>query len=155
MGAAQPLSQATADGAEIVRLKARYCHAVDATIQDPARIDELLELLHDDVVVDYGAVGGAGCGKAEVRRLVQERLCAALVWSFHVASNPVLERTGEDTATGCWYVQAYGVFRATPAAGPQPVWGRYHERYERTAAGWKIRELVLTLETPTPTPTAP
>lgn len=152
MHAALPPFQATADGAEIVRLKALYCHAVDATIQDPARVGELLELLHDDVVVDYGAVGGAGRGREQVRRLYQERLCAALAWSFHVASNPILERTGEDTATGCWYVQAYGVFRAAPAAGPQPVWGRYHERYERTATGWKIRELVLTLESPPKAP---
>lgn len=152
MDAAQPPFQATADGAEIVRLKARYCHAVDATIKDPARVGELLELLHDDVVVDYGAAGGAGRGKEQVRRLYLEQLCAALAWSFHVASNPILERTGEDTATGCWYVQAYGVFRAALAAGPQPVWGRYHERYERTATGWKIRELVLTLESPPKAP---
>jgi hypothetical protein len=142
---AQTLS--AADEAAIIGLKARYCHAVDATIRDPGQVGELLELLHDDVVVDYGTIGSCR-GKEQVRRLYEETLCSMLAWNFHVASNPIPERTGETTATGRWYVYAHGVYRAALAAGPQPVWGRYHERYERTAAGWKIRELQLIVDTP-------
>lgn len=130
---------------EILTLKSRYCFAVDATIQDPSRVDALLELMTDDVVLDYGAAG-VHSGHEAVRRFYCETLTAALAWSFHSASNPVLTATDATHATGDWYVHAFGIYRAALAAGPQPVWGRYREEYVKTAAGWRIHRLKLLLE---------
>jgi hypothetical protein len=103
------------------------------------------------VVVNYGP-SGTFTGKAQVTFLFQSVLPQVFAWSFHTPLNPVITVASPTTASGDWYVHALGVYKTAYQAGPQPVYGRYHDTYVRTAQGWKFRTITLTIDTP---PTGP
>jgi ketosteroid isomerase-like protein len=68
-----------------------------------------------------------------------ERTFAA---TSHHVSNIQLTFEDDDTARGLTYLYAW--HRYVDGSPDGELWGRYHHRFERTAAGWKIAELVLT-----------
>ena len=60
----------------------------------------------------------------------------------HHVSNIQLTFEGPDRARGITYLYAWHRYRDGSPDGE--LWGRYHHRFERTAAGWRIAGLVLT-----------
>jgi hypothetical protein len=132
---------------DIIKLKARYSFAVDLVTKSPSQINQLTDLMTDDIVVDYGP-SGVYSGKAAVANFFQNILPQAVAWGFHMPQNPVIEVTNNTTATGEWYVHAYGVYNGAFAAGPVPVFGRYHDTYVKTAKGWLFKTITLTIDTP-------
>lgn len=143
-------SRELSDTAKIIELKTRYAYAVDDAAKDPSKSAAITDTMTDDVVVVYDTAG-TFTGKAAVQNFFQNLLPLSIAWSFHLPLQPLIEITGPDTATGRWYVLAYGVYK--PYYGPPvTVYGRYREEYVRTASGWKIKRLDLKLDFP---PTGP
>lgn len=134
----------------IRELKFKYSRAFDAVVADPGRIDELLALFTDEVCVDYGLYGRF-YSKSSLRYLYQYVLPTLNAWSFHVASQPIIN-INNGIASGSWRGVVHTVSRANYAAGPQPTFVRYDDRYQRTASGWKFRALTVHFEAP---PTGP
>ncbi len=141
----------TASTLSIIKLKSKYSFAVDLVTKDPSKINQLTDLMTDDIVVDYGP-SGIYTGKAAVANFFQNILPQAIAWGFHMPQNPVIEITGNRTATGDWYVHALGVYKSAYAAGPQPVYGRYHDTYSKSQGEWKFKTIQLIVDMP---PTGP
>ncbi len=135
---------------EIQTLRARYTYALDATISDPRRIEELLSLFADDGCADYESFGFAR-GKPALRTFFTVNMPSIIAWTFHTALNPVLD-VGLINAYGTWYFNARAVFKANYAAGPQAFFGSYEEEYVRTLTGWKFRVVLAHFSAP---PTGP
>ena len=141
----------TANILAIIKLKSQYSFAVDLVTKDPSQINQLTDLMADDIVVDYGP-SGVYTGKTAVANFFQNILPQAVAWGFHMPLNPIINVTSPKAATGDWYVHALGVYKSAYAAGPLPVFGRYHDTYVRTSDGWRFKTITLTLDTP---PTGP
>ena len=60
----------------------------------------------------------------------------------HHVSNIQLTFEGPDHARATTYLYAWHRYR--DGSPDSELWGRYHHRFERTAAGWRIAGLVLT-----------
>lgn len=133
----------------IEELKSAYVYAIDAITRDPSRIDSLLALLVDEICVDYGPFG-IFRGKEDIRNLFQVTVPTTAVWSFHVASHPILVINGA-RGTGVWKVVSGGVLTADPT-GVQQFYATYQDEYVKTARGWKFKVIKVLFDTP---PTSP
>lgn len=138
------------DDNSIRELRFKYSNAFDAIVANPNRVDELLNLFADDLCVDYG-IFGRFYNKTSLRYLFQYVVPAVNAWSFHVASQPIIN-INNGVASGSWRGVVHAVSRANYAAGPQPTFLRYSDRYQRTAGGWKFRAITVRFDVP---PTGP
>lgn len=113
-----------------------YCRGVDS-------IDEsvLNTCFTDDCVVDYGpGMGGPRRG----RQVIVAGLVAGLpnfAATQHQVSNVEIAFDGADAARGITYVTAW--HRFSDGRPDAVLRGQYHDRFERTASGWRIAERVL------------
>jgi hypothetical protein len=57
----------------------------------------------------------------------------------HLIGNIAIEFTGDDTATAVSYVRAWHRY-PDPERPDMVLWGEYHDRWERIADTWRIRE---------------
>lgn len=137
------------DKQAIEELKAAYIFAIDAVLVDAAKIDSLLVLLHDDICLDYGPLG-IHRGKQEVRHFFQVTAPAAGVWSFHVASHPILVVHGT-RATGVWKLFTAAVARSDTSQ-VQYAYASYQDEYVKTADGWKFKVIRVLFDLPPTTP---
>ncbi len=96
--------------------------------------------LADDVTADYGASMGTAhrfTDRAAVLDFMRSSL-PANVLSEHRVTHPEITLTGPDTATGIWYLQDRVIM---PDYDLMLIGAAfYHDRYVRTADGWKISE---------------
>jgi len=113
-----------------------YCRGVDSIDGDL-----LSTVFAEDCLVDYGpAMGGPRRGR--------EAIVAGLVsglpryaGTHHQVSNIQICLDGESAASAVTYVTAWHRF---DDGRPDAVfYGQYHDRFERTADGWRIAERVL------------
>lgn len=115
---------------ELRDLVAAYAHAADS-----GRFDEVVALFADDGVLETpdriehrgregirAFLGGTGAALAGATTVPLIR---------HYVSNLRLAVTGTDDATGAAY------FLVVTERGPDH-WGRYRDRYVRTAEGWRF-----------------
>ena len=60
----------------------------------------------------------------------------------HLISNIAITFTGPATATAVSYVRAWHRYVSVPGAHKPDLvlWGEYHDRWVRTASGWRIAE---------------
>lgn len=143
---------------EICELKARYCRLVDThsweEFESLFTIDVEVDI-SDDVPADQG--GGVFTGRD---RLVQNtRFFMDPGESAHHVHGSEIAFDGADHARAIWSMYDRVIF---PNGGPVPFYGKtshgfYHERYVRTADGWKISSLRLqrtatTIEVKPPAP---
>lgn len=142
--------QRAEDDNAIRELRFKYSRAFDAVVANPGNVDEILNLFADDLCVDYG-VFGRFYNKNGLRYLFQYVIPAFNAWSFHVASQPIIN-VNNGIGSGSWRGVVHAVARANYAAGPQPTFLRYNDRYQRTATGWKFRAITVHFEAP---PTGP
>lgn len=117
----------------IKRVKYRYLRALDTR-----KWDAFAATLTDDIVAEYGASVGKEHRFTD-RGSLLDYMRSALrpnVISEHRVTNPEITLEGPDTASGIWYLQDRVIvadhnFMLIGAAF-------YHDRYRRTADGWKI-----------------
>jgi 3-phenylpropionate/cinnamic acid dioxygenase small subunit len=57
----------------------------------------------------------------------------------HLIGNIAIEFTGDDTATAVSYVRGWHRY-PDPERPDMVLWGEYHDRWERIADTWRIRE---------------
>lgn len=122
-----------ADWLAVANLKAAYCRLLDT--KDWEGWGQLFtEDIHLDVTGSGGqVVVGRDAVVASVRGAIESAKTA------HQVHFPEIAIDG-DTATAIWPMQDRVVWDGRGLTG----WGHYHERYVRTANGWRIAELNLT-----------
>lgn len=137
--------QALEDIATLHALKARYAEAADAkytpdgqrspdeTFQRAARAQA--ECFTEDGVWEGGAFGGDLIGRTA---LYDNFLRAPWRYAMHFYQAPSLTLHG-DTATGKWLLWQTAVREADGEV--VLLSGRTHERYRRTAEGWRIERM--------------
>ena len=131
----------------IKKLKASYCHLVDAGVAgDASKLDELMTHFTDDAWADFELLGRHE-GKEAVTVLFKKIVPSAISYSAHMVANPIIEVDG-DTARGRWYVHVPLTGRTQNLAG----WlqGRYDEEYVKMAGTWKWKSITTTFDHITP-----
>jgi ketosteroid isomerase-like protein len=123
------------DRQAIVDLVHAYCRNVDLV-----DAEAVAALFTDDCVVDSGPGLGEPTHGAAV---LAERLASGLprfaATSHHVSNIQIEFGDSGDAATGCTYLYAWHRF-PDPAQPDAHLWAQYHDRFVRTAAGWRIAE---------------
>ena len=117
----------------IKQVKYRYLRALDTK-----HWDAFAETLAEDITADYGASMGIAHqfnDRAAVVDFMRSSL-PANVLSEHRVSHPEISLTGPDSASGIWYLQDRVIM---PDYDLMLIGAAfYHDRYTRTADGWKI-----------------
>jgi ketosteroid isomerase-like protein len=124
------------DRRAIEELIHRYCRHFDQN--EPELVAALFT---EEATVDYGPEFPNILGAASIAETIAVGLERTFAATSHHVSNIQVTFDGPDRATGITYVYAWHRYRDGSPDGE--LWGRYHHRFERTAAGWRIAELVL------------
>ncbi|MGH3877650.1 MAG: nuclear transport factor 2 family protein [Actinophytocola sp.] len=125
--------QAIADRVEIEALRGEFADA--GMMRD---FDRLAALFTPDAVWRIPAVDARFDGRDEIRAGV-ERLLEGF-WAYLLqAPHPGMIRLDGDTASGRAYVLSFG---QTREGGSHLNYSVYHDRYQRTADGWRFAERV-------------
>ena len=125
-----------ADRQAIAGLVHSYCRHFDDN-----RPEEVAALFTEDATVDYGPELPTIVGSKTLAARIAIGLTETFAATSHHVSNIQVEFDGPDAATGVTYLYAWHRYRDGSPDGE--LWGRYHHRFVRTAAGWRIAELVL------------
>lgn len=121
-----------ADVAAIEQVKYRYLRGLDTK-----HWDDFADTLTEDVIGDYGSSMGAEhhfTNRADLVEYMRSQLGPNVI-TEHRVTHPEIEVSG-DEAAGTWYLQDRVIvaefdFMLIGA-------GFYHDRYRRTADGWRI-----------------
>lgn len=124
------------DRREIADLVYAYCFHFDRN--EPELVAALFT---DDAVVDYGPESETIVGAAAIGPTIAVGLARTFAATSHHVSNVRIEFDGPDRARSVAYLYAW--HRYCDGSPDGELWGRYHHRFERTPAGWRISELVL------------
>jgi hypothetical protein len=126
------------DDIESIRqLKARYFRMMDTKDWDG-----LAAVFADDVEIDMtGEGGGVTHGVAEYLPFLRQHI--ETVVTVHHGHMPEIELTSPTTATAIWAMEDELWW---PEGGPirhLHGYGHYHETYEKTPAGWRIKTMTI------------
>lgn len=124
------------DRQRIADLIYAYCDHFDRN--EPEAVAALFTA---DATVDYGPETATIVGAAAVASTIAVGLERTFAATSHHVSNIRISFDGPDAANSVSYVYAWHRYVDGTADGE--LWGRYRHRLERTAAGWRIAELVL------------
>jgi ketosteroid isomerase-like protein len=113
-----------------------YCYHFDNN--EP---DAVAALFTADATVDYGPESTTIVGAEAVAQTIAVGLQKTFAATSHHVSNIQLVFDGPDRAHGVTYLYAW--HRYVDGSPDGELWARYHHRFERTDAGWRIGELVL------------
>jgi ketosteroid isomerase-like protein len=113
-----------------------YCYHFDGN--EPEAVAALFTA---DATVDYGPESTTIVGADAIARTIAVGLESTFAATSHHVSNIQLSFDGPDRAYGVTYLYAW--HRYVDGSPDGELWGRYHHRFERTDAGWRIAELVL------------
>jgi uncharacterized protein (TIGR02246 family) len=129
------MSERLEDIEAIKQLKARYFRTMDT--KDWAGMRQVFT---DDVVMDVSEAGGdVMSGGDDFMAFLSETLAGVI--TTHHGHMPEIEITGPTSATGVWAMEDMLRF----ADGSElHGYGHYHETYEKSAGGWRIKSLKLT-----------
>jgi SnoaL-like domain len=123
---------------EIKRLKARYFRMMDTK-----NWDGLAAVFTSDVDIDVtGEGGGVTHSVAEYLPFLRENI--ETVTTVHHGHMPEIELTSTTTAVGVWSLEDRLWWPAGAPISYMHGFGHYHETYEKTAAGWRIRSMTIT-----------
>lgn len=112
-----------------------YCERFDRN--DP---EGVAALFTPDAVIDYNPDTPNILG-ADMASTIAVGLRDLFAASSHHASNVMITLEGEDEARSLCYIDAWHRYRDGSPDGF--LWGRYLNRYRRTADGWRITRLLL------------
>jgi len=127
------------DEAACVRLGVAFANHIDAR-----RYAQVLDLFTEDGVLDR--MGAVTTGRAALAAFLEAR--PAGVETRHVCTNFLVEPESADEARGASYALFFQGSRAGPDDAVATMAGlpavvEYHDRFARTARGWRIRERVI------------
>ncbi|WP_184248496.1 nuclear transport factor 2 family protein [Novosphingobium chloroacetimidivorans] len=123
-----------ADWLAICNVKAAYCRLLDTK-----QWDAWAELFTPDCVSDTTDSGGTRVeGRAQMVEYVSASLADAR--TTHHVHQPQMTFDGPDAVDVVWAMQDRVIKDSFDLWGT----GHYHERYVRTAEGWRIKSQVLT-----------
>jgi hypothetical protein len=126
------------DALAIANLKARYCLASDSACGDAdgarAQFDGMFT---PDFVGDYGF--GAMNGPEAIVGFMCGAIGKGSEWMIHALGSP---RIDGDRASGDWTITVQS--RRRNGEGLMTVYGRYADRFVRTAQGWQIAAITFT-----------
>jgi hypothetical protein len=123
---------------QIKQLKARYFRLMDLK-----QWDGLADVFADDVEIDVTGEGG-GVSHSVAEYIPFLRSSIEDVITVHHGHMPEIELTSDSAARGVWALEDQLWW---PEGGPlkhMHGFGHYHETYEKTAAGWKIKSMTIT-----------
>jgi len=127
------------DDLEAIRqLKARYFRMMD--LKD---WDGLAEVFTEDVEID---VSEEGSGVIRTRAAYMPFIAEVLagVTTVHHGHMPELELTSPTTARGIWSMEDKLWWPEGSPIAHMHGYGHYHETYEKTPDGWRIKTMKLT-----------
>jgi hypothetical protein len=129
---------------EIKQLKARYFRCMDT--KDWAGFEQVFA---DDAVMDMSSEmrdqttrGGVTRGAAQIAAMV--RSVVGPVVTVHHGHMPEIEITSPTTASGVWAMEDKLRWPEGSPVRTMHGYGHYHETYERTDDGWRIKTITLT-----------
>jgi uncharacterized protein (TIGR02246 family) len=124
------------DDREAIRqLKARYFRAIDT--KDWAG---LRQVFTDDVVMDTTASGGSVvAGADQFLEFLRESIGDVI--TVHHGHTPEIALTSPTTASGIWAMED---MLRWPNGTELHGYGHYHDTYEKSDAGWRIKTSTLT-----------
>jgi hypothetical protein len=123
------------DREAIKQLKARYCRTMDT--KDWAAMRRVFA---DDVVIDTSQDGGGVVEGADEFLVFLQGVIGDVV-TVHQCHTPEIELLSDHEATGIWAMED---MLRWPDGTELHGYGHYHERYVRSADGWRIASLTLT-----------
>ena len=129
---------------EIKQLKARYFRCMDT--KDWAGFEQVFA--HDAVMDmssemrDQTTRGGVTRGSAEIAAMVRNVVGAVV--TVHHGHMPEIELTSATTARGVWAMEDKLRWPEGSPVRTMHGYGHYHETYERTEDGWRIKTITLT-----------
>jgi ketosteroid isomerase-like protein len=126
------------DDVEAIRqLKARYFRTMDTKDWDG-----LAAVFAADVVIDMTGEGaGVTLGVAEYMPFLRQHIEA--VTTVHHGHMPEIQLTSPTTATGIWAMEDELWWPPDSPIHHMHGYGHYHETYEKTADGWRIKSMTL------------
>ena len=134
---AMPSPTALADRLEIDDQITRYCHAIDT-----GDWDALDAIFTDDATIDYTSSGGQRGGYAHMK--------AWLAWVLprfavrqHFVTNREITIDGDTATSRASLYNPMGTRRPDGGLDFFYTGATYHDRWRRTADGWRIFERVL------------
>jgi hypothetical protein len=123
---------------QIKQLKARYFRMMDTKDWDG-----LAAVFTDDVEIDMsGEGGGITRSVAEYMPFLRENI--EHVSTVHHGHMPEITFTSSTTATGIWAMEDKLWWPAGAPIAHLHGYGHYHETYEKTDDGWRIKTMTLT-----------
>ena len=127
------------DDIEAIRqLKARYFRMMDTKDWDG-----LAAVFTDDVAIDVtGEAGGITHSVAEYMPFL--RAAIGDVITVHHGHMPEIELTSSTTARAIWALEDQLWWPDGAPISYMHGFGHYHETYEKTAAGWRIKTMTIT-----------
>ena len=124
------------DRHEIADLVYAYCEHFDRN--EP---EAVAALFTEDATIDYGPEAATIVGADTIAPTIALGLEHTFAATSHHVSNMRIRFDGPDVAESETYLYAWHRYRHGQPDGE--LWGRYHHRFVRTPAGWRISELRL------------
>jgi len=123
---------------QIRKLKARYFRTMDTKDWDG-----LASVFTDDVVIDMTGEG-AGVTRSVVEYMPFLRSAIGEVVTVHHGHMPEIDLTSPTTAVGVWALEDQLWWPEGSPIRYMHGFGHYHETYEKTPDGWRIKTMTLT-----------
>jgi len=129
---------------EIKQLKARYFRCMDtkdwAGFEQVFATDAVMDMSSE--MRDQTTRGGITRGAAQIAAMV--RTVVGPVVTVHHGHMPEIEITSPTTARGVWAMEDKLRWPEGSPVRTMHGYGHYHETYERTDDGWRIKTITLT-----------
>jgi hypothetical protein len=125
---------------EIKQLKARYFRCMDTKDWDG-----FAEVFARDAVMDMVEEGGSEASITHGANDIAAMAAAGMesVQTVHHGHMPEIEITSATTARGTWAMEDLLRFSTGPVRSLRG-YGHYHDTYEKTEGGWRIKTTSLT-----------
>jgi len=129
---------------QIKQLKARYFRCMDtkdwAGFEQVFAADAVMDMSNE--MRDRTTRGGITRGAAQIAAMV--RTVVGPVVTVHHGHMPEIEITSPTTARGVWAMEDKLRWPEGSPVRTMHGYGHYHETYERTDDGWRIKTITLT-----------
>ena len=124
---------------EILETMYAYCRHADNL--DPA---SMVALFTDDCVANFvpGAEEYTLRGKVQLNRMLSDALGVTVSGSHHISNAELIFKSAVRVVLHC-YMYSWQRFTGFPVTADCHRWGRYENRFVRTADGWRMDRLKL------------
>ncbi len=127
------------DRVDILQTMYAYCRHADNLDGDA-----MADLFVDDCVANFMPGGGDATlrGQAALRSFLKGALGVTVSGSHHISNAELIFQTPDRVVLHC-YMYSWQRFQGFPVTADCHRWGRYENRFVRTAQGWRLERLTL------------